>query len=65
MLDLAELRQEGLEAPALRCGELCTQAADEIDRLRAALQDILNIETRLGFPAGLDMQCIAKKALNQ
>lgn len=41
------------------------QAAFEIERLRAALQKIADIETRLGVPAGLDMQGIAKAALLQ
>lgn len=38
-------------------------AADEIERLRAALQKIADIETQLGVPSGLDMQSIANAAL--
>ena len=38
MIDTKEMRQEGKEAGGLRCGELCVQAADEIERLRSAMQ---------------------------
>ncbi len=41
---------------------LCKLDAEN-DRLRDALRKIADIETRLGVPAGLDMQSIAKAAL--
>ncbi len=41
---------------------LCKLDAER-DYLRDALQRIANIETRLGTPAGIDMQGIAKAAL--
>lgn len=34
MLDLVRLRRAGSEASSLLCGQLCLEAADEIERLR-------------------------------
>ncbi len=47
-----------------RC-HIANDMVDEIERLRKALQDILDIETRLGAAMGLDMQSIARRALKK
>lgn len=51
-------------APAF-AGPKVRDAIAELDRLRFALEQILDIETRLGFPAGIDMQGIARRALKE
>jgi hypothetical protein len=39
-IDTKRMREEGQNMSGLSCGQLCVQGADEIDMLRAALEEI-------------------------